>query len=97
MSAMSIPMEVERAAKELNMPLDGLMHRSLQAFLRQEIRAVQMDVADFQDRYGISTARELRSQIEQGKVYSHPAWEDAIEWEKLEGHLNRLESMLSGA
>ncbi len=97
MSAMSIPMEVERAARELNIPLAGLMQRSLQAFLRQEIRAVQMDISDFQDRYGISAASELRAQIEQGKVYSHPAWEDSIEWEKLEIHLKRLEDMLNKA
>ena len=95
MSAMSVPMEVERVARELNMPLDGLMQRSLQAFLRQEVRAVQMDIADFQDRYGVDAAGKLHIQIEQGKVYSHPAWEDAIEWEKLENHLKRLESMLS--
>jgi D-mannonate dehydratase len=88
-------MEVERVARELNMPLDGLMQRSLQAFLRQEGRAVQMDIADFQDRYGAATAGELRAQIEQGKVYSHPAWEDAMEWERLEDHLKRLESMLN--
>jgi hypothetical protein len=95
MNAMSVPMEVERVARELNMPLDGLMQRSLRAFLRQEGRAVQMDIADFQDRYGAATAGELRAQIEQGKVYSHPAWEDAMEWERLEDHLKRLESMLN--
>ena len=95
MNAMSVSMEVERVARELNMPLDGLMQRSLQAFLRQEGRAVQMDIADFQDRYGAATAGELRAQIEQGKVYSHPAWEDAMEWERLEDHLNRIENMLN--
>lgn len=95
MSAMSVSMEVERVARELNMPLDGLMQRSLQAFLRQESRAVQMDIADFQDRYGAATAGELRAQIEQGKVYSHPAWEDAMEWERLEDYLNRIENILN--
>ncbi len=95
MSAVPIPTEVERVARELNLPLAGLMQRSLQAFLRQEARAVQMDIADLQDRYGVATAGELRAQIEQGKVYSHPAWEDAIEWERLEDHLNRLERMLN--
>jgi len=95
MNAIPVPKEVERVARELNMPLDGLMQRSLQAFLRQEVRAVQMDIADFQDRYGVSAAGELRAQIDQGKVYSHPAWEDAIEWERLEDHLKRLERMLN--
>jgi anti-sigma-K factor RskA len=92
---MSVPLEVERVARELNMPLDGLMQRSLQAFLRQEVRAVQMDISDLQDRYKVAAAGELRAQIEQRKVHSHPAWEDAIEWEKLESHLKRLESMLN--
>lgn len=95
MSSMSIPAEVERVAKELNLPPEGLMQRSLQAFLRQEVRAVQMDIADLQDRYGVTTSKKLRTRIENGKVYSHPAWEDAIEWEKLESHLNRLERMLN--
>ena len=95
MNAMPVPAEVERVARELNMPLDGLMQRSLQAFLRQEVRAVQMDIADFQDRYGVSAPGKLRALIEQGKVHSHPAWEDAIEWEKLEDHLKRLERMLN--
>jgi hypothetical protein len=95
MSVMSVPVEVERVARELNMSLDGLMQRSLQAFLRQEVRAAQMDVADFQDRYGVATAGELRAQIERGKVHSHPAWEDSIEWERLENHLKRIENMLN--
>ncbi len=73
------------------MPLEGLMARSLQAFLRQEVRAVQLDIADLRDRYGAATSGELRADIEQGKVHSHPAWEDSIEWEKLENHLKRLE------
>ena len=95
MNAMPVPAEVERVARELNMPLDGLMKRSLQAFLRQEVRAVQMDIADLQDRYGVAAADELRARIEQGKVHSHPAWEDAIEWERLEDHLKRIENILS--
>jgi hypothetical protein len=95
MSAMAVPTEVERIARALNMPVEGLMERSLQAFLRQEVRAVQMDIADFQDRYGVARSGELRSQIEQGTIHSHPAWEDTIEWEKLEGHLERLEKMLN--
>ncbi len=95
MSSISIPAKVEHVARELNLPPEGLIQRSLQAFLRQEIRAVQMDTADFQDRYGVTTAKKLRINIEQGKVYSHPAWEDAIEWEKLEDHLNRIERILN--
>lgn len=97
MTVMTIPIEVERAAKALNLPLEGLMQRSVKAFVRQEIRATQMDIADFQDRYGSASADELRAQIEQGTVHSHPAWEDSIEWEYLETHLKSLERVLSEA
>ena len=95
MTAMSIPAELERVAKELNLPPDRLMQRSLMAFLRQEVRAVQMDIADFQDRYGAISVEELRAQIQKGKVYSHPAWEDSIEWEQLEDYRRRLDQMLT--
>jgi len=91
---MPIPTEVERVAKELNLPLDGLIQRGLQAFLRQEIRAVQMDISDLQDRYGVASVSELWKQIEKGEEHSHPAWEDSIEWEHLEAYLDRLGRML---
>jgi antitoxin component of RelBE/YafQ-DinJ toxin-antitoxin module len=90
----AIPITVSRVAKELSLPVDGLMQRSLRAYLTQEIRAVQMDMSDFQDRYGVAKATELRERIEQGKIYSHPAWEDVIEWETLEAHLAHLRELL---
>ncbi|MFH1907553.1 MAG: hypothetical protein ABIL11_09275 [Chloroflexota bacterium] len=95
MTVMPIPTEVERIARELNLPLDRLMQRSVDAFIRQEMRAAQMDIADLQDRYGVASISELRARIEKGKVHSHPAWEDSIEWEHLEAHLNRLGRMLN--
>ncbi|MBS1250958.1 MAG: hypothetical protein MAG431_02557 [Chloroflexi bacterium] len=95
MSAMPIPIEVERVASELKIPVDGLMKRSVRAFLRQETRATRMDIADLQDRYGVDSARDLRSRIEKGDIHSHPAWEDAIEWEQLEKHLAHIEEMVS--
>ena len=97
MTVMTIPIEIERVAKALNLPLERLMQRSVKAFIRQEMRATQMDIADFQDRYSVTSANELRVQIEQGAVHSHPAWEDSIEWEHLESHLENLEGVLSEA
>ena len=93
MSVMSIPTEVELVASELRMSVDGLVQRSVRAFLIQEMRAVQLDVADFRDRYNVPDVAELRKQIEQGEIYSHPAWEDSIEWERLEAYQNQLEPL----
>ena len=50
----------------------------------------QLDIADLQDRYSVSTSAELVARIEQGQIYSHPAWEESIEWENLEAYIDRL-------
>jgi hypothetical protein len=81
-------------ARELQISPEELIQRSLKSFLEKEIRAVQMDIGDFQDRYDVQNPAELRAHIEQGKVYSHPAWEEAIEWERLEDYLSRLQRLL---
>lgn len=90
-------LSVQIIAQALQLPPTELVQRSLISFLEREIRAAQMDVADFQDRYGVRTVDELHVQIERGDVYSHPAWEDAIEWENLEAHLARLQSLLEAS
>jgi hypothetical protein len=46
----SVPETVTYVAKELHMPVEGLMQRSVRAFLLQEMRAAQLDIGDFQDR-----------------------------------------------
>ncbi|MBU0512049.1 MAG: hypothetical protein KKD28_05130 [Chloroflexi bacterium] len=94
MSVMAVPATVERVANALHISADKLMQRSVRAFLRQEMRAAQMDIADLQDRYGVMDAVGLQKEIEQGEIYSHPAWENSIEWEQLESHLTHLERLL---
>jgi len=88
-------LELETVARELNMPPTELIRRSLRAFLEREIRAAQLDIGDLQDRYGAKDAAELRARIERGEVSSHPAWEEAIEWEHLEAYISRLRRLLA--
>jgi len=82
---------VKQIARELTVSPEELQRRSLQAFIERERRLAHLDIADLQDRYGVRTAAELAAKIEQGEVYSHPAWEELIEWERLEAYLARLE------
>ena len=82
---------VKQIAKELTVLPEELQRRSLQAFIERERRLTNLDIADLQDRYSVQTAAELAAKIEQGEVYSHPAWEELIEWERLEAYLIRLE------
>ena len=84
---------LEQVAETLHVTAEDLWRRSLQAYILREKRSVQLDIADIQDRYGVSTVNELARRIEVGAIYSHPAWEDLIEWENLLAHLQRLEEL----
>jgi len=81
---------VKHIAKELTVSPEELQRLSLQAFIERERRLTNLDIADLQDRYGVQTAAELAVKIEQGEIYSHPAWEELIEWGRLEAYLIRL-------
>ncbi len=82
---------LEMIAEEFVISAQELERRSLLAFIERERRLTQMDVADLQDRYSVQQASELARKIENRQVYSHPAWEELIEWEQLEGYGARLE------
>jgi hypothetical protein len=84
---------LEQVAATLQVTPEDLWRESLQAYILREKRSVQLDIADIQDRYGVSTVSELAHRIEVGAIYSHPAWEDLIEWENLLAHLQRLETL----
>lgn len=81
---------IEQIARELTLTPGELQRRSLEAFVERERRLAELDMADLQDRYGVATAAELARRIESGQVYSHPAWEEMIEWERLEAYVVRL-------
>jgi hypothetical protein len=66
---------------------------SLRAYISREKRLAQMDIADLRDRYGVSDLQELTARIKAGEIYSHPAWEDSIEWENLLAHIERLDQL----
>lgn len=55
-----------------------------------EIRLAEWDIADLKERYWVASPAELEEKIESRQIYSHPAWEDLIEWETLETYISRL-------
>lgn len=72
---------LEQVAETLQVSPEELWRQSLDAYVAREKRLAQLDIADLQDRYGVTSIAELRQKIESGAIYSHPAWEDLIEWE----------------
>ncbi len=81
---------IEQIAQKLNIPLEKLLRESLLAYVTQQERLTDEGIADLRDRYRVSTPKELSMRIEKGEVYSHPAWEDLIEWENLQAYLKQL-------
>lgn len=86
-------MVLEQVAETLQVSPEALWRQSLDAYIQREKRLAQLDVADVQDRYAVSSPTELRQKIENGSIHSHPAWEDLIEWENLQAHIERLDSL----
>jgi hypothetical protein len=84
---------IEKVARTLQISPEQLWRESLRAYISREKRLAQMDIADLQDRYGVSDLQELTACIKAGEIYSHPAWEDSIEWENLLAHIERLDQL----
>ena len=83
---------LDRFAAEMAVTPQELERRSLLAYIERERRLVALDIADLQDRYGVRTYQELADSVEQRLVYSHPAWEDLIEWERLAAYLVQIQN-----
>lgn len=85
----------EEIAQELNIPSDVLWREILEAYIAREMRLAQLDIADLQDRYNVTEPGQLKAKIESGDIYSHPAWEEMIEWENLLAYQERLKRLQS--
>ncbi|MCP4422817.1 MAG: hypothetical protein GY805_39915 [Chloroflexi bacterium] len=84
---------LEVVAQELNIAPDSLWQESLNAYLARELRLTELDISDLQDRYGVVSPEELKAKIDSGDIYSHPAWEELIEWENLAAYQMRLNQL----
>jgi len=88
--------QLQQFARALALSPDELVQRSLRAFIESEVRLAEKDIADIRERYHVFVPQELREKIESGKIPSHPAWEDMIEWETLLNHIARLRTLKNG-
>jgi len=52
----------------------------LLAFIQNEIRQAELEIANVRERYGVFSVEELYEAIKNGRVVEHPAWEDYIIW-----------------
>ena len=88
--------KLEQISKELNIPSDKLINRSLLAYLEHELRLAEEDIADLRDKYLVASRTELENRIKNKEIASHPAWEDLIGWENSEKYIEKLKSEMEG-
>jgi len=84
---------LKEVAQIVDLSPGELRRRSLIAFLEREVRLAHLDISDLQDRYGVATSADLVAKIREREIYSHPAWEESIEWENLEAYIERLDQL----
>ena len=84
---------IEQIAQKLNVPVEKLVQESLLAYVAQQERLTELDILDIRDRYKVATPEEFSAKIQAGEIYSHPAWEDLIEWEQLNAYRKRLSEL----
>lgn len=88
--------KLDQISRDLNIPSDELINRSLLTYLEHELRLAEEDTADIRDKYLVVGRVELETKIKTKKIASHPAWEDLIAWENTEKYIEKLKSEIQG-
>jgi hypothetical protein len=86
---------LEELAKELDLPANVLLNRSLAAYIEHELRLAEEDIADLREKYLVTDRHELERRVKERFIPSHPAWEDIITWENTEQYITRLKGYLA--
>ncbi len=85
---------VNQVSKALNIKPSDLIRNGLLSYVEREIRLTEEDIADFREKYLVSSRSALQKKIKSGATPNHPGWEDVIAWENLEDHLTKLRKTL---
>jgi hypothetical protein len=87
-------LKVDEISHRLNIPVEELLKESIVAYLEKELRLAEEDIADIRDRYDVISKEELEKKVKDGKIYSHPAWEDLITWENTESYISKIKDVM---
>lgn len=77
---MNVEMLTASLSQKLGISETELIYKGVVAFMQNEIRLAESEIADIRDRYGVFSLEELYEAIQIGSVVEHPAWEDYIVW-----------------
>lgn len=86
---------LEVVAEELSLSEEVLLQQSLVAFLLREIGLIEDEIARLRERYGLLQPNELKTAIAEGRIASHPAWEDYIDWQNALASIKSIHQLLT--
>ncbi len=80
-------------SQKLGLSETELIYKGLLAFIQNEIRLAELEIANIRDRYSVFSKEELYEAIKNGRVLEHPAWEDYIIWKNKLTHIAFLHQL----
>ena len=81
---------IEKIAIKEGVEKEKLMVLSLIAYLNEKKKKCMEERLEILKRYNVNSVEELEEKIRKGEINEHPAWEDLITLENLEGMIKEI-------
>ena len=83
---------LQMLSRELEIPEDKILDESINVFLDRELRNSAAEILKIKSQFNVSSPKELKTKIEEGKIDEHPAWEQLIYWENLQKRIKVIDN-----
>lgn len=87
-------MLTQQIANELDVNINKLERESLELYLRQKLREIDVQLFAFAKKYGVSNILEFDELVKRGKVHEESSFEDFFEFDNLEADRDKLIELL---
>ncbi|MHB8127149.1 MAG: hypothetical protein ACYDEJ_16245 [Desulfitobacteriaceae bacterium] len=75
---------------KVNIDEKALQLRALSCWILSELAKTDQEIAEYIQKYGVSSPEMLEQMISDKRVDGHPAWEDSIDWSNLQEYRKEL-------
>ena len=75
---------------KVNIDEEALQIRALSCWILSELAKTDQEIAEYIQKYGVSSPEMLEQLISDKRIDAHPAWEDLIDWSNLQEYRNEL-------
>jgi hypothetical protein len=92
---MNVDTLISSLTQKLGVSETELIYKGLLAYIQNEIRLAELEIANIRDRYGVFSKEELYEAIKNDRLVAHPAWEDYIIWKNKLAHIDSLHQLVT--